>query len=314
MQKLVELRKRMRTVTTIRAVARTLATVSAAKLSRTRREAAGMRVYAAAMRRVLERQQAYLAGLSATQAAAVSPFFATRAPCRAVTLLHITGDRGMCGNYNQIANRTATAFVARRTAAGQPVAVVAKGLRGERYLRRSAGAHVIYAEGWPREGVTAEDAARLFDLLSGRFLRGETDEVWCLYTQFFSPLKRVPRLVRLLPVAPERLVGGATGAGPASKPPERWSYEPSLGAIIDEVLPVFLRLQLQDVLVESYASEQGARMVTMEEATERADKSLAEMRMRYNRMRREAITSDIVAVLFARQATGDAEVSDHDAA
>lgn len=304
----------MRTVEGIRGVTRTLATVSAAKLSRTRRRAAGLREYAAAMRALLHRQQAYLTGLSAEQAALVSPFFAERIPCRSVTLLHITGDRGMCGNYNQVANRMSAEFISRRAAAGQTVALIAKGAKGERYLSRKTSASVVHAEPWPRAGVTEEDVGRLYQLIVSRFLDGEADEVWCLYTRFYSPLKRVPRLVRLLPVAAERLADATAGAGltkradaevPAVVPVDRWSYEPSFSALVDELVSIFVRLQVEDVLLESFASEQGARMVTMEEATERADKSLHEMRMRYNRLRRELITTDLIGVLFASQVTAE---------
>jgi F-type H+-transporting ATPase subunit gamma len=304
-QKLLELRKRMRVVDNIRTVTRTLATVSAAKLSRTRTQAAGIREYAATMRRVLECQQAYLSALQAGEATELSPFFAVREPCSAVTLLHITGDRGMCGNYNQVANRLGGSFVAERIAAGQSVTVITKGTKGEQYLRRRTDAVIEQASGWSRAGVTPEETEALYQALAGRFLGGDADEVWCVYTQYYSPLKRVPRLARLLPVAPERLVDDGPDAGPSSAPDrgtaEKWSYEPSFGALLEELISILVRLQVEDALLESYASEQGARMVTMEEATERADKALHEMRMRYNRMRREAITTDLVGVLFASQ-------------
>lgn len=266
------------------------------------------------MRALLHRQQAYFVGLSPEQATRISPFFAERAPCRSVTLLHITGDRGMCGNYNQVANRMSAEFISRRAAGGQAVALIAKGAKGERYLRRKTSVEIVLAEAWPRAGVTEEDVERLYQLIVSRFLDGEADEVWCLYTRFHSPLKRVPRLVRLLPVAAERLADGAAGAGLTGRarpevsgdvPIDRLTYEPAFSAIIDELISVFVRLQVEDVLLESFASEQGARMVTMEEATERADKALHEMRMRYNRLRRELITTDLIGVLFASQVTAE---------
>lgn len=294
----------MRAVEGIQTVTRTLATVSSAKLSRTRRQAAGMRDYAEQMRQILHRQQGYLAGKSPAELAGISPYFVVREPVRAVTLLLVTGDRGMCGNYNQAAHRIALEFIEERMAAGQQLEVITKGMKGERYLGRKSAAPVLHSEGWPRAGVTEEDVERLFGLVSERFLGGEADEVWAVYTRFHTPLRRVPRLVRLLPVAAERLAGAAgEDAGPA----DSWSYEPSFSAILDELIGAFLRIQLEDVLLESYASEQGARMVTMEEATERADRSLHEMRMRYNRLRREAITTDLIGVLFATQVRAEEE-------
>lgn len=291
----------MKVVENIQTVTRTLATVSSAKLSRTRRRAAGMREYAQAMRETLERQQHQMTHDPQVAAQAVA-FLRERDEVRAVTVLHITGDRGMCGNYNQIANRVTLEFIERRQQAGQAVSVIAKGAKGERFCARKTRASIVHAETWSRTGVSEEDINRLCDMVTGRFLSGEADEVWCLYTRFHSPLKRTPRLVRLLPVAPERLTSLRREG-----PEERWEYEPSFSDVVEELITTFVRIQVEDVLLESYASEQGARMVTMEEATERADKSLHEMKMRYNRLRREAITTDLIGVLFASQVRADEE-------
>ena len=303
MQKLIELKKRMLTVGNIKTVTSTLATVSSAKLSRTRRRAAGMRDYAESMRRVLQRQQGYLEGLDPKQLALVSPFFVKHEPVRTITLLHIAADRGMCGNYNQVANKLGLEFIQRHSASGQTVSVIAKGLKGEHHLRRKSDCEIVRAEGWSRAGVAEEDVTRLFDLCTSRFLEGQADEVWCLYTRFHSPMKRIPRLVRLLPVAAERLVAPSE----STEPLERWSYEPSFEGLVDELVSMFVQIQIEDVLLESYASEQGARMVTMEEASERAAKSLHEMRIRSNRLRREVITTDLIGVLFASQVRADEE-------
>lgn len=303
MQKLIELKKRMRTVGNIKTVTGTLATVSSAKLSRTRRRAAGMRDYAESMRRVLQRQQGYLEHLDPKHLALVSPYFVKREPVRTITLLHIAADRGMCGNYNQMANRLGLEFIERRSAAGQTVSVISKGAKGEHHMRRKSTSEIVHAEGWSRAGVAEEDVARLFDICTDRFRDGRADEVWCLYTRFYSPMKRTPRLVRLLPVAADKLVTPGDESGSS----ERWAYEPSFEEIVDELVAMFVRIQIEDVLLESYASEQGARMVTMEEASERADKSLHEMRIRFNRLRREVITTDLIGVLFASQVRADDE-------
>jgi F0F1-type ATP synthase gamma subunit len=78
--------------------------------------------------------------------------------------------------------------------------------------------------------------------------------------------------------------------------------------MLEELLAVYLRVQLHDVLLASYASEQGARMITMEEATERSEKALQEYRVQHNRLRREAITTDLLGALFASRAAGEAAV------
>lgn len=310
MQRLVEVKRRMRTIEDIRGVARTMATVASAKLSRTRQRAAGMRVYAERMRAILRRQQAYLADIG-VPIEHVSPFFVTARPER-VLLVHLAGDRGMCGNYNMSINRVARAFVEERRNEGVAVSVMTRGLKAEQYLRRKCpDLEFVEAENWPRAGVTDEIVDALHAAVTGAFLDGEADEVWCAYTRFYTPVRREPTLVRLLPVAFERTAAEEDAAerralplrlevAPHEDPRlQRWAYEPSFSGIVDELIRTFVHIQCEDVLLEAYASEQGARMITMEEATERAGKRLYECKVLYNRLRREFITTDLLSVLFA---------------
>lgn len=291
MQKLIELKQRMKTVQNIETITRTMATVSAAKLSRTRRRAAGLREYAQKMREIFYDQQEYLAktGLSL---AAFSPLLKEKGKVDKVALFLITADRGMCGNYNLAAARLGLGFWERRKRAGQKVLFIAKGRKGERYFKKRR-ANIIYKESWRREGVLPEDVERILELLINLYLTGEVDEVYTVYTQFYSPIRRRPLVTRLLPIKlqPKEKIG--------EEEIEKWFYEPSFREIIDELLSIYLRVQLFDVLLESFASEQGARMITMEEATERAEKTLKECRVMYNRLRREVITIDLLSVLFA---------------
>jgi len=303
-QKLVEVRRRAATVRSIRSVASTMATVASAKLSRSRERAAGTRVYAERMRALVRRQQASAASRG-EDLSSLSPFLTPHAEVRRVLLVHIAGDRGMCGAYNSAIDRIAYRFVRDTIAAGIGISAFAKGGKGERFLRRRTQIDIVGSQDWPRAGVTDDDVDALFARVSDAYLSGEADEVWCTYTRFFSPIRRDPTLVRLLPLAFEAGGSGLLAKVAAPTPlesedsPERWFYEPDLSTILTEVLGVFLRLQIEDVLLESFASEQGARMITMEEATERADRSLQELTVAYNRLRRELITTDLLGVLFA---------------
>jgi F-type H+-transporting ATPase subunit gamma len=290
-QKLIDLKRRIRTVENIRAVTRTLATVSSAKLSRTRARAAGTRLYADRMREALARQQRHIAA-SGVDPSTVSPFLEARGPVTDVLLVHLAGDRGMCGSYNMAVNRLSAAFVRERVALGQHVSVAVKGIKGERYLRRKTSADVVHAEGWSRAGVQDDDVDRLQALVTKAFVSGEAQEVYAAYTRFFTPLRRESKVVRLLPL-------DHVGAPPEGARSELWSYEPGFEDVMGELFGVFVRLQVEDILLQSYASEQGARMITMEEATERATKTLHECRLLHNRLRREAITTDLLGVLFA---------------
>jgi len=290
MLKLLEIKQRMRSVQNIEAITRTLATVSAAKLSWSRRRAAGLREYSRTMEKILGDQRAYLEARGVS-IGSLSPLLRSRDAVRTIALLVITADRGMCGNYNLAACRLALDFWHKRARAGQNALFVMKGRKGERYFRKRR-AEIVDASGWRRKGILPEEVEHYLSVLLELLMSGTVDEVHAVYTRFFSPLRRLPQVKRLLPVTLE-LHGQVRNAA------EKWYYEPSFRGIIDELLAIYLRVQLYDVLLESYASEQGARMITMEEATERANKTLGECRGLYNRLRRESITIDLLGALYA---------------
>lgn len=236
----------------------------------------------------------------------VSPLVAEKKTVTSVGLVVVAGDRGMCGNYNIAVARLARAFIKARRREGKRVYLILKGRKAQRYLRAERD-WILHAEGWRREGVTSDDVERLLNLVGTIFARHKVDEVHVVYTRFYSPIKREPSIVRLLPIRKEAWLPpeGETARGLAEE--EAWAYEPSFKELMVELIWTYLRLLIFDVLIESYASEQGARMITMEEATERAEKSLHEYRVLHNRLRREVITTDLIGVLFAAQVLEKAE-------
>jgi F-type H+-transporting ATPase subunit gamma len=296
MSKLTELRERIRAVENIHRITRTLATVSAARLSRTRRRAAGMREYASRFQAVLDRQQEYLARVG-EEIARYSDLLQPREPVRSVATIVIAADRGMCGGYNVEVCRLASALWSERQAAGVRVRFFAIGRKALKYLTKRR-AEVIYQRGWQRETLTALALEELLSLLLRLYRAGEIDAVDAVYTQFHSALEREPRVRRIIPVQVQAIVGETV----REAPPLRWHYEPTFREIIDELVMVHLRVQLFGVLLESHASEQGARMITMEEASERADKALQQYRVQHNRLRRETITTDLLGALYASRA------------
>jgi F-type H+-transporting ATPase subunit gamma len=293
LQRLAEIRGHIKSVSGIRQVCRTMATVSSAKLSKARDQALGLRVYSGKLRGVVERQQAAL-GQSGTDIASLSPLLVEPVEPKKLLVLALGGDRGLCGGYNIAISRTARAFVEEKADAGYEVAFSVLGGRVERYVRRLDAYEVENTWTWPRQGVTAELVDELYELVSGAFTGGTADEVWCAYTQFISPVQREPRVIRLLPIVAE--------AGPSDETEVvEWVYEPRRDPTIREAVERLARAQVEDVILESYASEHAARMVTMEEASERADKMLAELMVRANRVRRESVTADLLGVLVSRR-------------
>jgi len=303
MEKLADVRSRMRSVSGIGEVCRTLATVASAKLAQTHERARGASEYTLALRSILTRQQrAALA--DGFDPATLSPLMAEREQVRAVSVIVVGADRGLCGGHNLALGRAARAFIRKQEGAGVEVFAVVKGRRAETYLRRATEVAISEATSWTRAGVTQEEVSRLLSLVIDGFLEGRADEVWACFTSFHSTMRREPVTVRLLPVTPVSTVDGEDSL------PAEWQYDPDRGACVAELLEAFVRLQIEDVLLEAFASEQAARMVTMQEASERADRSLATLRVHYNRLRRESITADLVGVLVAGRVRKEAESHD----
>jgi F-type H+-transporting ATPase subunit gamma len=301
MEKLADVRARMRSVSGIGEVCRTLATVASAKLAQTHERARGAREYTSALRSILARQQ-QAAIADGCDPAALSSLMAVRPQVRNVTLLVIGADRGLCGGHNLALGRAARTFILGRADMGIEVSAVVKGRRAETYLRRTTRVDIVAASDWTRAGVSETEVNALLAQAAGAFLGGQADEVWACYTAFRSTMQRDPAAVRLLPVMPEQ----EAAVGEEALPGE-WQYEPARGTCVRALLEAFVRLQIEDVLLEAFASEQAARMVTMQEASERADRSLATLRVHYNRLRRESITADLVGVLVAGRVRKEAE-------
>lgn len=298
MQRVVEVKRRIRSVQSIGEVCRTLATVASARLSQTRDRAAGVRVYTRRLREIIARQQAAAAAVG-RDISTLSPLLVEREPHK-IMLIAVGADRGLCGGYNLMIGREAAAFIRQRRADDIEVEVVTKGSRIEAYLERIADASIATATDWTRAGVTEDEIDTLLAQAVDAFLSGRADEVWACYTSFLSTIDRVPMTVRLLPIDTSTVSVERSG--------RRWYYEPDLDVAVTELLDAFVRLQVEDVLLESYTSEQAARMVTMQEASERADRTLHDLRVRYNRLRRESITSDLLGLLVAsRLRKGDEE-------
>jgi F-type H+-transporting ATPase subunit gamma len=300
-QKLADVRSRMASVEGIGEVCRTLATVASAKLAQTHDRARAARAYAACIRGILARQQASLEA-SHIEPADLSPYLVQPEKVSRIELLVIGADRGLCGGYNLALGREARMFSQARGDEGIEVSALVKGRRAEAYLRRATKVPIVEATSWTRGGVTPAEVDGLVERIAADFVGGEVDEVWATYTSFISTMRREPVSVRLLPIT--------LGDGGDTAPKERstrWFYEPALAPCVTELLGAFMRLQVEDVLLESFASEQAARMVTMQEASERADRSLADLRVHYNRLRRESITADLVGVLVAGRMRAEAK-------
>jgi len=292
-QKLIELKQRMRSVENIQTITQTMATVAAAKLARTRFKASGLQVYSSKMRELALRQSRYVQKFADHKLEEYSPLMEERKEINKVALFVIASDIGMCGNYNGQVCRLGHKFVEDKQKEKKNVFLVTKGLKAEEYFRKRTNFPIIHKYAWRTEGVSLKDAEELLNLMLALYKQREVDEVYSAYTRFQSAIKREPQLIRLLPLRIER--------EEKVKEPEfeSWIYEPNAVSLLEELIPTYLRIQVYDLLLESYASEQGARMMAMEEASDRAEKTLQGLKVQYNKMRRDLVTLDLLGIISA---------------
>lgn len=290
-QKLIELKHRMRSVQNIQTITQTMATVAAAKLTRTRYKAAGLRIYSEKMREITLRQTRYVEKFSRGGLEKYSPLLKKKEENK-IALFVLASDIGMCGNYNGQVCRLAQQFVEDKQKEDKNVFLITKGLKAEEYFRKKTKFPIIHKYRWRSEGVSLKDAEELLNLMFS-LTEKEVDTVYCAYTGFISALKLEPKIIPLLPLKIE--------LEKETKEPEyeSWIYEPDPITILEELIPTYLRIQVYDLILEAYASEQSARMMAMEEASDRAEKTLQGLKLQYNKMRRELVTLDLLGIIGA---------------
>ncbi|MEW6382315.1 MAG: ATP synthase F1 subunit gamma [bacterium] len=292
-QKLIELRHHIQSVDNIKATTQTMSTVAAAKLARSRNKAISLRTYAEKMREIVHVQSYYIAEMG-DRVADISPLFRSkRIEGGKIVFVVIGSDIGMCGSYNGQIGRLAQSRIQELQGEGQTCAVYCKGIKSEEFFRRKTKIPILGMEKWSEEGVSINDAINLLVTMVKLFNQDDVNEVHCAYTKFYSPVKREPAILKMLPLSFDVLAAGKYQVF------EDWIYEPDPISILRDLIPTYFRIHVFDMLLESYASEQGARMMAMEEASDRAEETLRELRISYNKMRRDLITLDLLGILSA---------------
>ena len=304
MAKARELRRRIRSVQSTRQITRTMEMVSTSKLKRAQDRVVGARPYAAALAEVL-------AELYAPELAEDFPLL--RQPeggkIRRAALLLITSNRGLCGAFNANLIREARRRIAELEGQGAAVdlhLVGKKGVSFFRFTRRKA----VTARVDIGDRPSAAHAAELVEPLMQQFSAGELDAVEIVFAKFNSAVSTPPTTLRILPVAPPRADGRTSGRAvdtastPAARPPDRpfFILQPSAAAILERLLPLYVRNQVYRALVETAAAEHGARRTAMKNATDSAGDMLDLLRRTYNRARQAQITQEIAEIVGGAEA------------
>jgi len=283
-----ELRRRIRSVQSTRQITRTMEMVSTSKLKRAQDRVVGARPYAAALAEVM-------AELYAPELAEDFPLL--RQPeggrIRRAGLLLITSNRGLCGAFNANLIREARRRIAELEGQGAAVdlhLVGKKGVNFFRFTKRKAVSTRIDIGDRP----SATHAAELVEPLMQQFAAGQLDAVDVVFAKFNSAVSTPPTTLRILPVAPPQV------SGRSDRP--FFILQPSAAAILERLLPLYVRNQVYRALVETAAAEHGARRTAMKNATDAAGDMLDILRRTYNRARQAQITQEIAEIVGGAEA------------
>jgi F-type H+-transporting ATPase subunit gamma len=281
MPSLKALRKRIATVRSTQQITKAMKMVAAARLRRAQEAAEAARPYAG---KLTEMFAAVAAGIEA----GAHPLLARREE-RRIDLLVLTSDRGLCGGYNSNLLRFAEGFVRQR--AGTATAVSLIGRKGLDYYKRRGASIVAQRTGiltTPAAALAAEVAKEL----AARFVAEETDAVYLVYSRFRSAISQIPSAVPLLPVA----------APTDDRSPVEYLFEPPRPALLAQLLPRYIEAMITQALLEAVASEHGARMTAMGNATTNATEMIGQLTLSMNRARQATITRELMEIVSGAEA------------
>jgi F-type H+-transporting ATPase subunit gamma len=279
MANLKSIKKRIVSVKNTRQITAAMKMVSAAKLRRAQENVVAARPYAGKLAEVLER-------LAQSQESDASPLMVKRDTGRAL-LLVVTSDRGLCGGFNANLSKAAERFIKERSGDFKELSLMTIGRKGYEFLRNR---HTVRKHHGNIFATLSYQTAALIaaEVIEG-YLAEEYDEVYVIYNAFKSVMTQDITLEQLLPVAPK--------AGASEEQATEYIYEPSKAALLDELLPKHIEVQVFKSLLESLASEHGARMTAMDSASKNATEMIGKLTLIYNRARQAAITTELMEII-----------------
>lgn len=297
MANLQDLRRRVRSVRNMQKITKAMKMVAASKLRRAQERVVAARPYANTMMRVLER-------LAARAGDFHHPLLDERGDEHLVVAL-VTADKGLCGGFNTNLNKAAQLFI--REHPGKTIELVTIGRKGRDFFRRRPVKILSEHINVTARTVDHEDAAAIArELMAAYTAEGSTiDKVFLIYNEFKSVLSQRVNVRQLLPISPDALGGEAAAEAKSSIESEvlvDYLYEQPPAQIFGDLLPRYIETQVFYALLESVASEHGARMTAMESASKNAGEVIEKLTLNMNRVRQASITREIIEVVSGAQA------------
>ena len=296
-----DIRKRISSVRSTQQITKAMKMVATAKLRRAQESLLATRPYATKMFEVLSR-------LAARASAEVHPLLARREGQR-VEVVVFTSDRGLCGAFNMNLIQRAEKFLKEEKDKTEEVALSFIGRKGRDYFRkRKVMMRREYINFFGKVDFLL--AGKIGQELVQAYASQEVDGIYLLYSEFRSAIQQRVVLKKILPVEPKveekgadaSVSAGAHPAGTGKGSAVEYLYEPSEAEILNKLLPMYVEVQVYQALLESLASEYGARMTAMENATNNAMEMINKLTLIYNKARQAAITKELIEIVSGAEA------------
>jgi F-type H+-transporting ATPase subunit gamma len=281
MANLKEIKKRIGSVKNTQQITKAMKMVSAAKLRRAQEAVVAARPYSDKMKEVL-------ASIAARNIETSHPLLEQREKNNALILL-ITADRGLCGGFNSNITKAAVKFVQQKTDDYAEYTLRIVGKKGKDLLKRRKDVNIDKVYENITGSVTYATAALLGQEIVEDYEAEKYDAVYIIYNQFHSAINQEVTVNQLLPIVPEE--------AEEEHYVTDFIYEPDSKKVLHSILPKYIEVQVFGALLESVASEHGARMSSMDSATKNASEMINKLTLQYNRARQAAITKELMEIV-----------------
>ena len=300
MPNLQDLKLRISSVKSTQKITSAMKMVAAAKLRKAQEQAEASRPYAERMERML----GSLASAAGKMPGA-SPLLAGTGKDDVHLLVVATADRGLCGGFNTSIVKAARLKAGELLHDGKEIKILCIGRKGRDLLRRDYGAQIVDTiEDIAKPELGFDKAAAVSDRILQMFKDGEFDACTVFYSRFQSAISQIPTAQQLIPF--EATAGDSSGGDDASasglSAGQVYDYEPSDVKILSDLLPRNISVQIFKAMLENNASEQGARMSAMDNATRNAGEMIDRLSIQYNRTRQAIITNELIEIISAKEA------------
>ncbi|MCH8837041.1 MAG: ATP synthase F1 subunit gamma [Candidatus Marinimicrobia bacterium] len=283
MASLKDIRRRIGSVKSIQQVTKAMKMVAAAKLRRAQNNMLNARPYARRVRQVL-------ASLLPQIDRELLPVLQVRGQIGRSLIVVVTSDRGMAAGFNSTIIKAAQTLIDELGRDNVDLLCIGKKGR-DHFTRRDYAVAASYVDFWSE--LSFDHAMEFGREIVSRYVNGSVDQVWVVFNQFVNVLRQEIKRERLLPlVVPE---GEALDTSEVL-------FEPSMEAVVDSLVPRHLNIQVWRYLLESFASEQAARMTAMENATNNAGEVIEDLQLKYNNARQAGITKEILDIVGGAEA------------